>query len=174
MIRGDLLTGSVASDDDRALLNEQELAAEEEAQIIAASEASLGKSTAASEGELFAREQELLDQMTELAESSRALPDARVRKLVDWIRSQMCPDIGAVGAKWNNIRVIIFTEWDDTRRYSVPATDRSDQRLRSSGRTNRGFPWPYFFRRPGGHQDGIQHRSRPKSGSNPDCDRRCP
>jgi len=62
----------VASDDDRALLNEQELAAEEEGQIIAASEASLGKSTAASEGELFSREQELLDQMTELAESSRA------------------------------------------------------------------------------------------------------
>jgi SNF2 family DNA or RNA helicase len=136
MIRGDLLTGSVASDDDRALLNEQELAAEEEAQIIAASEASLGKSTAASEGELFAQEQELLDQMTELAESSRALPDARVKKLVDWIRSQMCPDIGAVGAKWNNIRVIIFTEWDDTRRYlvqqltaAISDSDRVDERI---------------------------------------------
>src|ERR1039457_3506769 len=136
MIRGDLLTGSVASDDDRALLSEQELAAEKEAQIIAASEASLGKSTAASEGELFAQEQELLDQMTELAESSRALPDARVKKLVDWIRSQMCPDIGAVGAKWNNIRVIIFTEWDDTRRYlvqqltaAISDSDRAGERI---------------------------------------------
>src|SRR5258707_14488683 len=74
--------------------------------------------------------------MTELAESSRALPDARVKKLADWIRSQMCADIGAEGAKWNNIRVIIFTEWDDTRSYlvqqltaAISDSDRADERI---------------------------------------------
>ena len=130
------MTGAVASDDDRALFNEEELAAEEEAQFIAASEASLGKTSGPTESELFAREQELLDQMTQLAESSRALPDARVKKFVAWIRFQMCPELGAVGTKWNNIRAIIFTEWDDTKRYlvqqltaAINGSDRADERI---------------------------------------------
>jgi len=81
MIRGDLLTGSVASDDDRHFMNEQELAAEEEAQIIAASEASLGEvNNGRQRASCSLGKQELLDQMTGLAESSRALPDARVKE----------------------------------------------------------------------------------------------
>jgi len=59
------------------------------AQIIVR-EASLGKLTTASEGELFAREQELLDQMTEASRIQPRLPDARVKKLVEWIK---IPDV---------------------------------------------------------------------------------
>ena len=86
--------------------------------------------------ELFAREQQLLDQMTEVAEAARAEPDARVRMLLDWIRKNMCPNLGKPGAKWNDLRVIIFTEYDDTKRYlqqqlagAIEGSDRAEQRI---------------------------------------------
>jgi hypothetical protein len=116
-IRADLLLGSVNADDDRAILSEQDLAAEEEAQFITVSAASVGRITQTTETGLVAVEQNLLEQMTELAESSKVLPDARVAKLVDWIKDEMCPELGSSGAKWNNVRAIVFTEYDDTRRY---------------------------------------------------------
>jgi hypothetical protein len=85
---------------------------------------------------LFEREQKLLDTMTEIAETSRALPDARVKKLIEWIRDNMCPDLPAAGATWNDTRVIVFTEWEDTRRYLqqqinavISDTDRASERM---------------------------------------------
>lgn len=135
-IWGDLLAGSVSSDDDRALLSDQELAAEEEAQFANVSAASMGKITKASAGDLSAREEKLLDEMTELAESSRALADARVKRLIQWVKTEMCPEIGSPGAKWNNIRVLIFTEYDDTKRYlhqqlsaAISDSDRAEERI---------------------------------------------
>jgi superfamily II DNA or RNA helicase/DNA-binding transcriptional regulator YiaG len=138
----DLLSGSVSSDDDRATLSEEQLQAEEDAQVAAASEATVGPLTERGAKELFTREQKLLDQMTELAESSLSLPDARVRKLIDWIREHMCPDLPKPGekpsrpARWNDTRVIIFTEWDDTKRYllqrlevAIEGTDKATQRM---------------------------------------------
>jgi len=113
----DLLTHSVGSDDDRANLSEEELQAEQDAQFEAASAATLGPTADAKARDLFAREQRLLDQMTELAESARGLPDARIRKLVEWIRTNMCLQLGRPGAKWNDTRCIIFSEYDDTKRY---------------------------------------------------------
>jgi SNF2 family DNA or RNA helicase len=50
--------------------------------------------------------------MTELAEGSRHLPDARIKELAKWIRAN-CFDNG----KWTNRRVLIFTDWEDTLRY---------------------------------------------------------
>jgi DNA-binding transcriptional regulator YiaG len=134
--RADLLLGGVGSDDDRAALPEQEIAAEEEAQIAAVSEATVGPSDTSSSRYLFEREQRLLDQMAEIAEASRALPDGRVQKLIAWIRENMCPNLPSPGAKWNDTRVIIFTEWEDTRRYlqqqisaAIADTDRASERL---------------------------------------------
>jgi SNF2 family DNA or RNA helicase len=131
-VRADLLTQSVDPDDDRALLSEQDLAAEEEQQVEAVSAATVGPTT----GEMFAREQALLDEMSELAETSRALPDARVNKLVDWIRQNMCPGLPTPGAAWNDTRVIVFTEYDDTKRYlhqqlsaAISDTDRAADRI---------------------------------------------
>ena len=140
--RADLLLGGIGSDDDRAALPEQELAAEEDAQVAAVSEATAGPSDSSNTLELFQREQELLDQMTDIAESARAMPDARVKSLLQWIRENMCPDlpqadeVPAKPAEWNNTRVIIFTEYDDTKRYlqqqlnaAIAGTDRASERI---------------------------------------------
>lgn len=128
----DLLKGAVGSDDDRATLSEEELQAEEDCQIEAATLAA----DALPSKILFAREQKLLDQMTEIAEAGRALPDARVRKLLDWILKNQCPNMGKPGATWTDLRVLIFTEYDDTKRYlhqqlatAIQASDQSDNRI---------------------------------------------
>jgi superfamily II DNA or RNA helicase len=132
----DLVAKPLGSDDDRASLPEQELAAEEDSAIAAATEASIGEISAPSARDLFAKEQVLITEMTELAESARLLPDARINKLTQWIRANMCSEMGSEGAKWNNTRVIIFTEYDDTKRYihqqlkgAISGTDQADQRI---------------------------------------------
>ena len=132
----DLLTQPVGNDDERATLNEEELQAEQDAQFEVATAATIGPTTDATARDLFTREQRLLDQMTELAESARDLQDARIRKLVEWIRTNMCPGLGKSGAKWNHTRCIIFTEYDDTKRYlqqqleaAVASSDRAADRI---------------------------------------------
>jgi len=132
----DLLGGAVGNDDDRATLSEQDLQAEEEVQVAAATDATAAPLTDATSRQLFGREQRLLDEMTEIAEASRGLPDARVRKLIQWIRENMCPDLSKPGARWNDIRVIFFTEYDDTKRYlqqhlagAIEGTDRAERRI---------------------------------------------
>ncbi|MFN7766080.1 MAG: DISARM system SNF2-like helicase DrmD, partial [Planctomycetaceae bacterium] len=138
----DLVSGGVGSDDDRAQLPEAELQAEEDAQFEAVSAATVGPHTSATEQDLFAREQRLLDELTALAEASRGLPDARVRTLLDWLREHCCPGIGRPGrrdqppAPWTSRRVLIFTEYDDTKRYlvqqlsaAIEGTDQASQRI---------------------------------------------
>jgi ERCC4-related helicase len=129
----DLLAAPVGNDDERATLSEEELQAEEDAQVEAAS--IIGVPNTDSEL-LFAEEQKLLDAMTEIAEDARGRPDARVKKLADWIRTNMCSDLGKRGAEWNNTRVLIFTEYDDTKRYLIQqlegliaGSDQADQRI---------------------------------------------
>jgi hypothetical protein len=132
----DLLTSPVGSDDDRATLSEEELQAEEEAQLEQASAATLGPISDLSARELFTREQRLLDDMMEIANATCGLPDARVKKLIEWIRQHMCPDLGKLGAVWNDTRVLIFTEYDDTKRYlqhqleaAIAGSARAEQRI---------------------------------------------
>ncbi len=132
----DLLAGSVGNDDDRAALNEVELQAEEDAQFEAASTATFGPVEASSAQELFAREQQLLDQMMAIAEQARGEADARTQRLITWIKETMCPDLGTPGAEWNDIRVLIFTEYDDTKRYlvrqleaAIADSDRAEHRI---------------------------------------------
>jgi superfamily II DNA or RNA helicase len=132
----DLLTGSVDYDDDRAALEEEQLQAEEDAQFEAASAATMGPLEDLSSKELFAHEQKLLDEMTEVAEQARGKSDTRTERLIEWIREQMCPDLGKAGAKWNDTRVLIFTEYDDTKRYlvgrldaAIAGSDQADQRI---------------------------------------------
>lgn len=132
----DLLSGSVGNDDDRAAMGEEELQAEEDAQVEAASLAAITPASDAASKELFSREQKLLEEMHEIAENARCLPDGRVVKLIGWIRKNMCPDLGKPGAKWNDVRVIVFTEYDDTKRYlqqqiesAIEGSDRAEQRI---------------------------------------------
>jgi hypothetical protein len=142
--RFDLLAEAVGKDDDRAALPAEDLQAEEEAQIEAARQAAMGPLQAPAAQALFAKERQLLDQMAKIAEKARALPDARIRALADWIREHMCPDLpppgqaaGSAGpARWKDTRVVLFTEYDDTQRYlrqqlstALDGTDRADDRI---------------------------------------------
>lgn len=130
----DLLGGGVSSDDDRAAGDAEDLQREEEAQFEAATLAA---------GQPLERELHLLDEMTHIAEEARGLPDARIQRLLDWIRRCMCPNLLPLGesslggaAKWNDTRVLIFTEYEDTLRYlrqqleaALQHTERADQRI---------------------------------------------
>jgi hypothetical protein len=69
---------------------------------------------------------QLLSQMMELAERHRDAPSPKVLALVDWIRRHQCPGVaiggvdrkaGKADRRWTDARVIIFTEYADTKRY---------------------------------------------------------
>ena len=127
----DLLSNSVDADDDRATLDEDVLREEEDAQFESVSELTVGPVEDTTAKKLFAREQTLLDEMTEIAEQARGKTDTRTQKLIDWIRENMCPNLGKPDAEWNDTRVLIFTEYDDTKRYLVSrleaAIEKSDK-----------------------------------------------
>lgn len=116
-----LLRASAGADDERADLAEDEVEAEADEQMAAATAAE-----AVDREALSVRERHLLDEMTRVAEASRGQPDPRVRKLVDWIRQN--PEK----------RVLIFTEYTDTKRYleqqlraAVAGMDRAAERIRT-------------------------------------------
>ena len=103
-----LLLESPGADDERADLSEEEVQQEEDAQMLAASSVIT---------DLKERELELLEQMAEIANQARHQPDERIKKLAQWIRENLCPDLGKSNAVWTNRRVLIFTEYTDTKRY---------------------------------------------------------
>jgi hypothetical protein len=139
----ELLAAVVDADDDRATWPEEQLQAEEDAQTAAVSAATIGPLLDPGAKALFAREKQLLDEMAEIAESARGLPDARVRKLFQWIREHMCPGLPEPGAPrpstppaWTDVRVIFFTEYDDSKRYLhqqlhglIEGSERAGQRI---------------------------------------------
>lgn len=66
----------------------------------------------------------LLSEMRALAEKARRQPDAKTLALLAWLRENACPSVGlGDGAKasraWKPRRVILFTEYADTKRYLV-------------------------------------------------------
>jgi ERCC4-related helicase len=115
------------ADDERGALPEEELRAEQEVEFELATEAAMGA------GALEARESEVLSRMADVAESSRGVPDPRLLKLMDWIRANC---LEANGRSWNERRLLIFTEYTDTKRYLdeqlrtlLARTDRIDERI---------------------------------------------
>jgi SNF2-related domain/Helicase conserved C-terminal domain len=89
----------------------------------------------------------LLNEMKKLAQAHRREPNPRVLALLDWIRRNQCTAvrIGGIEAsgksaktdlKWSDRRVIIFTEYADTKRYlrdilaaAIDGTADSDDRI---------------------------------------------
>src|SRR5450830_1466942 len=82
--------------------------------------------------------------MQSIAERARYEPDAKLRRLVDWIRENLCPDLPLAGQRvrggsprWNDRRVLIFTEnREGTKRYlremleqAIEGTDLADERI---------------------------------------------
>ena len=134
-------------DDERAEWTDEESEAEESRQVEAlttAAEAGPASDAPAVDTALWAHEQQLLDRMQAIAEASRHLPDAKTRRLIDWIREHQCPKLPPFGQPpagdppaWNLRRVLIFTEnREGTKRYlknlleqAIEDTDRAGERI---------------------------------------------
>ena len=135
------------ADDERGALDAEVAEADEEAMvaaITAAAEADTQPERDADTAALWQREQKLLDRMQHIAEQARYAPDAKTRRLIDWIRKEMCPELPPFGQQpagapphWNNRRVLIFTEnREGTKRYlraileqAIEGTDRAEERI---------------------------------------------
>lgn len=104
-----LLYQSIGSDDDRAELSEAEVQAEEDAQMT--------RATQQTNREIGAQELALLAEMGNIAQNARHQVDAKVQHLVAWIKEYMCPKLGQPQAIWNDRRLLIFTEYLDTKSY---------------------------------------------------------
>jgi superfamily II DNA or RNA helicase len=114
------------ADDERSDVPEEELTEEQEAMLERATE-----TAGATFSELGERERSVLDRMTEVAGAHRAKPDPRIVKLVAWIREN-CLE----GTSWNDRRLLIFTEYADTKRYleqrlreALAKTESADERI---------------------------------------------
>ena len=71
---------------------------EEELQIEAANrEAETGLGRDATAEEIWQQERRLLDRMQRVADTARTSPDAKTRRLIDWIRANLCPDLPSFG-----------------------------------------------------------------------------
>lgn len=105
-----------SSDDDRAELPEDEVEGEAAARVEAASALPVA---ATSTPGASARETDLLDRMTRIAEGARHQPDERMKWLNRWIRSELFDDAPGGKRAWNQRRVVIFTEYADTKGYLV-------------------------------------------------------
>lgn len=134
----ELLAG-LDSDDERSQLPEEEQEALVDYEVESATAGTAGDRFAAN----MAAEKALLDEMAGVAEQGRGVPDARIRHLIGWIRQHMCEGARLPGepnpkqrAKWTDLRLLIFTEYEDTRRYltemlrmAIVDTDLADHRI---------------------------------------------
>ncbi len=102
-----------------ALEDEPDDEAEAEAQI-AQEEDQAAEAIDAGVGDLA-----LVDDMLEIARRHANRPDARIAQLVEWVRAHMIS-----GGQWNERRLIIFTEYEDTRRWLERKAHRSSARGR--------------------------------------------
>lgn len=134
----ELLEG-MDSDDERSQLSEDEQQELVEHEVEAATASTAGDSSIAN----IERERELLEEMAGVAENARGLPDARVLYLIEWIKENMCAGVRLPGqrcakpaARWSDLRLLIFTEYEDTRRYlshmlraAIADTDLAEHRV---------------------------------------------
>jgi ERCC4-related helicase len=124
-----LLQQALGSDDDRAELLEADIEAEEDTQMK-------GATHLINQG-ITQQELDLLEEMEHLTQMMRHQPDARIKRLINWIQDNLCSDLGQSGATWNHRRVLIFTEYVDTKRYLEQqlggAISQSDQGHRRIG-----------------------------------------
>ncbi len=126
-----LLEEAPGGDDDRAEVPEDQVQDEEDAQMEAATAATLsrGKGPAS----LLTRELDIVERMFKAADEARGVPDRRIVWIANWARENLCPR-----GRWNDRRLLIFTEYADTKRYldqqlraAIVGTDRADQRIRT-------------------------------------------
>jgi superfamily II DNA/RNA helicase len=133
------MTAGFDNDDDRSQLPSEQQESEAATAIEQATASVVGASASAN----AERERQLLGDMARIAEQHRHRPDARVTWLIDWLRSSCCPGIRLPGnptpqpgAPWSPLRLIIFTEYEDTARYlrtqleaAIAGTDCAESRI---------------------------------------------
>ena len=126
-------------EDDRSQLAEDDQQVIEDAATEAATEATTGTGQIAD----AAHEKALLAKMTDIAENARGQADARIIWLIAWMREHLTEGARLPGqpaprsnAPWSDTRILIFTEYEDTRRYlfnmleaAIAGTDRADERI---------------------------------------------
>lgn len=134
-----LSAGSIDADNEQAELSEEEQETLLEQAVDDATQAAAGRKEFAD----VDAEKRLLDSMLKIAERSRALPDARMRWLIEWMQREMCAGTRLPGkpspepgASWTDRRIIIFTEYEDTKRYilnilrgAIGGTENADYRI---------------------------------------------
>src|SRR6266516_652644 len=109
-------------DDAEKAMEADEEATAEAASVLGASDASAGD---------LRTELAAVDEMLARAKAAALKPDARVEWLVRWIKDNLLS-----GEEWNDRRLIVFTEWEDTRRWlerrlceALADTDQADERI---------------------------------------------
>ena len=109
---------SLFSEDNDEDIPDEQLAESEDVEVARAT-------LAGASAEDDARAKKLLDEMTAIAEASRDRPDAKFRSLLNWMREHQCSDLPQLGQKtkshltWSPTRVLIFTEYSDTKNYLI-------------------------------------------------------
>ena len=108
-------------------------------ELIATATASTSDASGHNLRKALEEELALVDEMYAIAEVDRYKPDRRIQAIIEWIVANMCPDLRETidqPASWNDTRVIVFTEYEDTRRYieeqlsgAISHTDRADERI---------------------------------------------
>ena len=112
--RGKRPAAHAVEDDDAHGVSDEQLDLEDELEVA--------RHTAELDGP-SPRARELLEEMLRLSGAYRSAPDAKVRAIVEWIRRNQCegtsldPARRERRARWSERRLIIFTEYGDTKRY---------------------------------------------------------
>jgi superfamily II DNA or RNA helicase len=133
------LTAGFDNDDERGELPPEQ----QESEAATAIEQATASASGAPASADVSLERQLLNDMTRVAEQHRHKPDARITWLIEWLQANCCPGIRLPGnpspqpgAAWSPLRLIIFTEYEDTARYlrtqleaAFGGTDRAEARL---------------------------------------------
>ena len=105
----------------------------------------------------------IVDKMINIAEASRHNADERVRSIIKWIEDHMCLGLSTADRpQWNERRLLIFTEYEDTRRWlqrhlegAIRRSDKADRRIAIftgiTSREKREEVKAAFNREPGDH-----------------------
>jgi len=123
----------ISAEPDQATLGLEDEAGVDE---VIADDDAVEAATALAQGSIADRqhgaELAAVDEMIAVTDASANKRDARVDWLVKWMRNSMI----APNGQWNDRRVIIFTEYEDTRRWlerrireAIEGTDRADDRI---------------------------------------------
>ena len=123
-----LLKQGIDGDDERAETDEDSVEREaEQEHRLALATTELGAGP---------EEWALLKEMQRISERRRYEADSRIDYLRSWLQKHLCPDLGQDGAQWNSERLLIFTEYADTKRWLqeqieslIAGSDREQERI---------------------------------------------